>query len=51
MPEVRLDRRKRASTPEKEVGKRRRSRVAGHIRILSSLMAAKSQVIRGALSY
>jgi hypothetical protein len=49
MPEVRPDRRKRAAQSEKEVGKRRRSRIAGHIPILGSLMAAKSQVIRGAL--
>jgi hypothetical protein len=48
MPEVRLDRRKRASTPEKEIGKRRRSRVAGHIQTLGSQMTAKSPVIRGA---
>jgi hypothetical protein len=48
MPEVRADRRKRASPPEKEVRKRRRSRVAEHIQMLVSLITAKSRVIRGA---
>lgn len=48
MPEVRPDRRKRASPPEKEVGKRRRSCVAVHIQTLGSLMTPKSRVIRGA---
>ena len=51
MPEVRLDRRKRAAQPEKQVGKRRRWRVAGHIQTLGSLMEAKSRVIRGAHEY
>ena len=49
MPEVRTDRRKRTAQPEKEVGKGRRPRVAGHIQTLGSLMTAKSRVIRGAL--
>jgi uncharacterized protein YjeT (DUF2065 family) len=47
MPEVRPDRRKRASSLEKEVSKGRRPRVAGHIQTLGSLMTAKSRVIRG----
>src|SRR5204863_960707 len=50
-PEVRPDRRKRASPPEKELGKRRRSRVAGPIQTLDSLVKAKSRVVRGALEY
>jgi hypothetical protein len=49
MPEVRPDRQKRASQSEKEVGKRRRSRVAERIQTLGSLIEAKSQVIRGAI--
>jgi hypothetical protein len=48
MPEVRPDRRKGASPPEKEVGKPRRPRVDGQIQTLDSLMEAKSRVIRGA---
>jgi hypothetical protein len=49
MPEVRPDRRKRASQPDKEVGKRPCSRVAKHIQTLVSPMTPKSRVIRGAL--
>ncbi|MDB5758171.1 MAG: hypothetical protein JWM30_1460 [Burkholderia sp.] len=48
MPEVRPDRRKRASQRGKEVGKRRCLDVAEHIQTLGSLMEAKSRVIRGA---
>jgi hypothetical protein len=48
MPEVRPDRRKRASQPDKEVGKRRRLRVAKHIQTLVPPMTPKSRVIRGA---
>jgi len=47
MPEVRADRRKRASQPEKRSGNRRCSRVAEHIQMLGSLIAAKPRVIRG----
>ena len=51
MPKVRLDRRKRASLPEKEVGKRTRSHVAGHLQTLGSLTTPKTRVIRGALHW
>ncbi len=51
MPEVRLDRRKRASQTDKEVGKRPCSRVAKHIQTPVSPMTPKSRVIRGALLF
>jgi hypothetical protein len=48
-PEVRPDRRKRASQPDKKVGQRSCSRVAKHIQTLGLAMTPKSRVIRGAL--
>jgi hypothetical protein len=50
MPEV-VRTAKNKLPPEKEVGKRRRPRVAGHIQTLGSLTTAKSRVIRGALPF